>query len=145
MEYDRLGFSDLLVSRVAFGCEQLGGIDWGTYDRESVMLAVKRALDLGVNFFDTADVYALGGSEEALAEALGESRRNVIIATKVGVNWEMNRGAQRARTFLDLRPARVKQALEESLPNRVTRGSFCAVENPPSLSASTTIDLNFRI
>jgi aryl-alcohol dehydrogenase-like predicted oxidoreductase len=72
-------------------------------------------VDLGVNFFDTADAYALGGSEEALAEALGASRRDVIIATKVGVNWETRQGAQRARTFVDLRPERVKHALEASL------------------------------
>lgn len=115
MEYVKLGISDLLVSRIAFGCEQLGGVDWGPYDRESVMHAVRRAVDLGINFFDTADVYALGGSEESLAEALGGLRRDVIIATKVGVNWENNQGSRRARTFVDLRPARVKYAIEESL------------------------------
>jgi len=115
VEYARLGASDLHVSRVAFGCEQLGGVDWGTYDRQAVILAVKRALDLGINFFDTADAYALGGSEQALADALGESRRDVIIATKVGVNWDNNQEAQRARTFIDLRPARVKDAIEASL------------------------------
>jgi len=115
MEYTKLGDSDLHVSRIAFGCEQLGGVDWGIFDQSVVKNAVRRSLDLGVNFFDTADVYALGGSEETLAEALGESRRDVIIATKVGINWNAEAGTKRANTFIDLRPERVMTAIEDSL------------------------------
>ena len=52
------------------GCEPLGGSDLGTVDEEAVANAVHRALDLGVNLFDTANVYGLGLSEERLARAL---------------------------------------------------------------------------
>lgn len=103
------------MSRIAFGCEQLGGIDWGKYERDRVVQAVHTALDLGVNFFDTADVYALGGSEQLLAESLGNARREVIIATKGGVNWQESDCGGRARTFIDLRPERVTHAIEASL------------------------------
>jgi aryl-alcohol dehydrogenase-like predicted oxidoreductase len=72
-------------------------------------------LDKGINFFDTADVYALGESEKLLAGALGESRKQVIIATKVGVNWKRENHDCRARTWYDLRPERIIQALDASL------------------------------
>jgi aryl-alcohol dehydrogenase-like predicted oxidoreductase len=115
MEYADLGKFGLRISRLAFGTEQLGGIDWGVYDRSSTKRAVAHALDCGITFFDTADVYALGGAEQALAEALGAARHRVVIGTKVGVNWHEDAASGRARTFFDLSPSRVKQALEDSL------------------------------
>ena len=115
MEYAKLNNTDLVTSRVAFGCEPLGGSDWGPLDEEEAMEAVRRAVDLGVNFFDTADVYGLGRSEELLGRALGPQRNDVIIATKVGLNWENRPGATRARTSLDSSPRRIVEALENSL------------------------------
>jgi myo-inositol catabolism protein IolS len=103
-----------MVSRIAFGCEPMGGNDWGVVNDRESFAAVKRALDLGVNFFDTADVYGLGHSEEILSEALGSRRKDVVIATKCGVNWEESPG-HRARTFCDSSPAHVVSALEASL------------------------------
>ena len=52
MEYTRLGNSGLVVSRVAFGCEPLGGTDWGSFDIREVMTAVGAAVDTGINLFD---------------------------------------------------------------------------------------------
>jgi len=115
MEYTKLGRCDLVVSRIGFGCEQLGGFDWGHVDAGDVVAAVHTALDAGVNFFDTADVYGLGRSEEMLAKALGPRRRDVVIATKFGVNWRTNRSSGRALTFVDCSPRRVSEALEGSL------------------------------
>jgi len=115
LEYAKLGSSGLLVSRIGFGCEQLGGVDWGDTDIRAVSDAVRRALDMGITLFDTADVYALGGSERELANALGDARQSVVITTKVGVNWVCERPGQRARTYFDLSPKRVVDGLEASL------------------------------
>lgn len=86
-----LGRTDLAVSEVGFGGWAIGGNRYGnsygpTDDVEAIR-AVRRALELGCNFFDTADVYGHGHSEEILGEALAGVRRQVIIATKVGGNF----------------------------------------------------------
>lgn len=111
MEAIRLGDSDLVVTRVGFGGCPLGGHGWGDdIDREESIEAVKTALDLGVNFFDTADVYGLGHSEETLAHALGKKRHDVLIASKFGVRWDTT-----GRTWKDISPGYLRQALEASL------------------------------
>lgn len=90
-----LGRTGLPVSEVGFGAWGIGGNRYGnsygpTDDAES-QRAVRRAVELGCNFFDTADVYGHGHSEELLGEALAGVRQDVIIATKVGGNF-YNRG-----------------------------------------------------
>jgi aryl-alcohol dehydrogenase-like predicted oxidoreductase len=114
MEYAELGRSGLRVSRVGFGCEPLGGTDWGAVDAREAEGAVRRALELGINLFDTADAYGLGRSEEALSAALGERRHDVVIVSKFGIAWEQQPGG-RARTWKDASPGRVARALEGSL------------------------------
>lgn len=86
-----LGRTQLLVSEVGFGAWAIGGNRYGnsygpTDDAESIR-AIHRAIDLGCNFFDTADVYGHGHSEELLGQALQGVREKVIIATKVGGNF----------------------------------------------------------
>jgi aryl-alcohol dehydrogenase-like predicted oxidoreductase len=116
IEHTTLIGTDLRISRIAFGCEQLGGTDWGHVDEKNVIRAVRAALDLGINCFDTADVYGLGRSECMLAEALGEQRQNVVIATKFGINWRESEFRQtRAATFRDASAKRVTEAVEASL------------------------------
>lgn len=115
MEYATLGQTAIKISRIAFGCEALGGYDWGKVEEREAIEAVRRALDMGVNFFDTADVYGLGRSEELLSEALGSQRQEMVVATKFGVSWEPTLGGGRARTFRDTSPKRVVEALEGSL------------------------------
>jgi len=115
VEYTKLANTDLIVSRLAFGGEPLGGADWGKVDEAQAEAAVERALELGINFFDTADVYGLGRAEERLARALGHKRHEVVIVSKFGVNWEVDPQGGRARTFLDASPRRVVEALEKSL------------------------------
>jgi len=83
--YRRLGGTGLEISAIGFGCMTFGGRErWfgGVGDQEAEKL-VKTALDRGVNFFDTADVYNIGQSEEMLAKALGKRRKEAVIATKV--------------------------------------------------------------
>src|SRR2546423_6992292 len=114
MEYVVLPNTDLFVSRLALGCEPLGGTDWGTVDERGAREAVLRAIDRGITLFDTADVYGLGRSERLLGEALGAAASRVVIATKCGINWRHD-DAGRAKTFRDSSARRVIQALEESL------------------------------
>jgi aryl-alcohol dehydrogenase-like predicted oxidoreductase len=88
MKYTHLGNSGLVVSRLAFGTMTFGtGNIPSVYKVDASMAEalVGRALDAGVNFFDTADAYADGQSESVLGKTLGTRRKNVIIATKVGM------------------------------------------------------------
>jgi aryl-alcohol dehydrogenase-like predicted oxidoreductase len=109
-----LGRSGPAVSRLAFGCEPLGGVDWGVVDTAEICAAVGEALDHGIDFFDTADVYGLGRSEERLAQALGARRHDVVIATKGGVAWRAVRGG-RAETWFDGSAKWLRTAVEGSL------------------------------
>src|SRR4029077_2211285 len=85
MKTTTLGRSDLEVSRIAFGTWQLGG-DWGQFDENAAVDAIRRARELGVNFFDTAQAYGFGASERLLGGAMRQGRaRNrseLVIATK---------------------------------------------------------------
>src|SRR3954463_5808080 len=85
MEYTTLGRSGLQVSRIAFGTWQVSG-EWGSYDADEAQQAIRHAHELGVTFFDTAQAYGFGASEEVLANALrselDSNRDSVVIATK---------------------------------------------------------------
>lgn len=115
MEYVILPHTDLTISRIGLGCEPLGGTDWGKVDETEAMAAVARACDLGINLFDTANVYGLGRSEELLSRALGTHRHEMVIVTKFGVNWHRVENGERARTFLDASPRHAVEALHGSL------------------------------
>jgi len=80
MEYKSLGASGLQVSAVGLGCNNFGM----RIDKEKSAEVVGRALELGINFFDTADIYGGTQSEQFLGAALGERRQHVIVATKFG-------------------------------------------------------------
>jgi aryl-alcohol dehydrogenase-like predicted oxidoreductase len=88
MEYARLGSTGMKVSRICLGCMSYGqpgkSMSW-ELDEEASRPYIQRALELGINFFDTADVYSKGSSEEILGRALRDfaSRDEVVIATKV--------------------------------------------------------------
>jgi aryl-alcohol dehydrogenase-like predicted oxidoreductase len=110
MEYKKLGLTGLEVSRIGFGCWAIGGHGYGRVDDRESINAIRAALDLGINFFDTADVYGFGHSEEILSKGLGSSRNKVIVATKFGVAWDSN-----GNTYHDCSPKRVVEALEGSL------------------------------
>lgn len=89
MEYVKLGNSGLEVSRICLGCMSFGDSEIWTHkwvlNEENSRPIIKRALELGINFFDTANVYSLGRSEEILGKALKDyaKRDEVVIATKV--------------------------------------------------------------
>src|SRR5436190_2986044 len=91
MQCRKFGNTDLVVSEVGFGAWAIGGgamigstpIGWGEADDSISAKAIQVSIDAGINFFDTADIYGLGHSEELLGKAIG-NKKNVIIATKVG-------------------------------------------------------------
>jgi aryl-alcohol dehydrogenase-like predicted oxidoreductase len=91
MDTRRLG--DREVSALGFGCWAIGGpfsdadgkpLGWGEVDDDESIAAIRKALDLGITFFDTADVYGAGRSERVLGRALGRHRDEVVIASKWG-------------------------------------------------------------
>lgn len=110
MEYMRFGLTDLNISPIGMGCSAIGGYDYGRVDDQDSVAAIQKALELGINFFDTADVYGFGHAEEILSQGLGIDRHEVVIATKFGVKWDAD-----GKTSRDLSPQRVVQALEVSL------------------------------
>jgi 1-deoxyxylulose-5-phosphate synthase len=88
LEYTNLGSSGLKISRVGLGTMGYGSKKWREYvlDEEESRPFIRQALEVGINFFDTADMYSLGASEEVLGRALkdfSESRDRVVIGTKV--------------------------------------------------------------
>lgn len=92
MDYRTLGKTELKVSDVGFGAWAIGGpamagnipIGWGDVNDEDSRKAIRKAFDLGINFFDTADFYGLGHSEELLGKVLKPHWNDIILATKVG-------------------------------------------------------------
>jgi len=112
MRYSRLGESGLVVSRLAFGTMTLGAAWEGPLaafgETESATL-IGRALDSGINFFDTANVYHNGESETLLGRALGTRRDQAVIATKVGMR--MDSGLQNA----GLSARHIHASIDESL------------------------------
>jgi aryl-alcohol dehydrogenase-like predicted oxidoreductase len=87
MQYRELGRTGWKVSTVSFGAWAIGSA-WGTVDDQESLNALRRAVDLGVNFFDTADVYGDGRSERLLAQLKRERRETIHIATKAGRRLE---------------------------------------------------------
>ncbi len=93
MKYVQLGRTDLNVSRICFGCWQLSPRFWGEVSSDDWRAAADSALELGVNFFDTADAYGDGHAESVMGEWMAERkcRDQLIIATKFYWNFEQPR------------------------------------------------------
>ena len=83
MEYRTLGRTGWKVSAISFGAWAIGGA-WGDVDDQESLAALNKAIDLGVNFIDTADVYGDGRSERLISEVLKNRSDKVIVATKAG-------------------------------------------------------------
>ena len=115
-----LGRSGIEVSAIGFGCWAIGGpfsrdgspAGWGEVDDDESAAALRRALELGITFFDTADVYGTGHSEQVLGRALAGHRDEVVIATKFGNVFDP---ARRAITGADASPGHIHQACRDSL------------------------------
>lgn len=104
MELRPFGRTGLDVSAVGFGCWEVGG-GYGHVEEAEFARAVGRALDLGVNCFDTAEGYGMGASERALGQALGGRRDEAIVVTKFGMNYRDKpnlRDSSRERVFASI-------------------------------------------
>jgi aryl-alcohol dehydrogenase-like predicted oxidoreductase len=115
-----LGRSGIEVSAMGLGCWAIGGVwswdgtpvGWGEVDDEESIRAIRRAIDLGVTFFDTADVYGCGHSERILGKAIAEHKDEVVVATKFGNVFD-----EQARVWAgeDVSPAHIREACHASL------------------------------
>src|SRR3954465_879275 len=108
MEHRPFGRTGLDVSAVGFGCWEVGG-GYGQVEEAAFGPAINRALDLGINCFDTAEGYGMGASERALGQALGSRRDEAIIVTKFGVNYKD------MPNMRDSSAARVHASIDKSL------------------------------
>lgn len=112
MEKKRLGNSDLELTPLGFGAWAIGGGDWqfawGPQDDNDSVAAIHKALDLGINWIDTAAVYGLGHSEEVVARALKTSSHKPYVFTKCGLVWDEKREVTNSLK-------QVRRELEDSL------------------------------
>src|SRR5690349_1405782 len=106
MKYRLLGSSGIKVSEIGFGCMSLSS----NSENENIEL-LHAATDLGINFFDTADLYDKGMSEIAVGKAIKKMRKKIVLATKVGNQWRSD------GTGWDWNPRReyILQAIDKSL------------------------------
>ncbi|MGD0273365.1 MAG: aldo/keto reductase [Gaiellaceae bacterium] len=116
-----LGKSGIEVSALGLGCWPIGGkfldedgdpVGWGSFEEKDAIRALRRALELGVTFFDTADVYGTGTSEEIIGKAFADRRDQVVIATKFGKTFDPVAQRMLAR---DTSREYIRRALEDSL------------------------------
>ena len=108
MEYRSFGKTGIQISALGFGCWEIGG-GYGSIEEAEFIKAVNRALDLGVNCFDTAEAYGFGASEKSLAKALGSRRKEAVITTKFGVGYPDK------PNYRDSTRQRVMESIDKSL------------------------------
>ncbi len=114
MQTRKLGNSDLSITPIGFGAWAIGGggwaFAWGAQDDADSIAAIQEAVDLGVNWIDTAPVYGLGHSEEVVGKALKQLKTKPYVFTKCGRVWDENRQIGKR-----LKRASVRQECEDSL------------------------------
>ena len=109
MKYRRLGFTKEEVSAVGLGCMGMS-YAYGPTDETESIATLNRALDLGINFWDTADMYGNGKNEELVSKVLVPNRSRIFIATKFGFRWKEDN-----TNYLDGSPEWMRIAIEKSL------------------------------
>src|SRR5208282_3860812 len=110
MEYRAFGKTGIQISAMGFGCWEIGG-GYGSIEETEFIKAINRALDIGINSFDTAEAYGFGASEKSLAKALGSRRKEAVITTKFGVGYPDK------PNYRDSTRKRIMESIEQSLKN----------------------------
>ena len=113
MQNRRLGKSNLEVSAIGLGCMGMSFSYGPPKDKQEMISLIRAAVERGVTFFDTAEVYGPFTNEELVGEALAPFRKRVVIATKFG--WKIDPQAERGIAGLDSRPEHIKEVAEASL------------------------------
>lgn len=115
MHYRTLGDSSIEVSEIGFGAWVVGTDWWGDRTEAQAIEMVQHAVDRGITFFDTGDVYGHGDSEELVGRALGDVRDEITLATKVGYDFYNNPQAGHGELPKELSPDYLRTAVERSL------------------------------
>ncbi|MDS0476612.1 aldo/keto reductase [Natrinema sp. 1APR25-10V2] len=115
MQHSELGDSGVEVSEIGFGAWVVGTDWWGDRSEEDALEMIQYAVDQGITYFDTGDVYGHGRSEELVGEALSEVRDEVTVATKVGYDFYNNPQAGHGELPKEMDPEYLRDAVEKSL------------------------------
>jgi len=113
MQKRKLAKSNLEVSAIGLGCMGMSFSYGPPKDKQEMITLIRKAVERGVTFFDTAEVYGPYANEELVGEALAPFRSQVVVATKFG--WKIDPKAERGLAGLDSRPEHIKQVAEASL------------------------------
>ena len=142
MNFRPLGRSSLRVSEIGFGAWSIGTSWWAQNSRETELNMLEKAIDSGINFFDTSNVYGDGKSERILGAFLHERREAVVIASKFGYDLNAGRtGGQHSERPQQFDPVHLRASLKMSLENLQTDYLDLYELHNPKMSAIENDDL----
>ena len=148
MKYKKLGKTGVNLSAIGLGCMGMSAA-YGVADEKESLKTLPRAVELGINFWDTADVYGNGANEELLSKVLAEKRNQIFIATKFGFRLRNSQGNVFAgsESYVDASPKYVRQAVEKSLKrlNIETIDLYYAHRVDPTIPVEETVDAMARL
>ncbi|HTN38422.1 MAG TPA: aldo/keto reductase [Arachidicoccus sp.] len=116
MQYRKLGKTNEQLSAIGLGCMGMS-FAYGTPDEKESLATLEKSIDLGINFWDTADMYARGANESLISKVLVPNRDKIFIATKFGFKQDQDGTGLSSdpRTYIDCSPAYIKEAVDKSL------------------------------